>query len=69
MIFFHNKVFKGSQTLYIVLWPLMDAITSPKRLKKGSKWGRLHIGVLVRPKIVAWYDFSNTKNLKFSPPP
>ena len=47
----------------------MDAITSPKRLKKGSKWGRLHIGVLVRPKIVDWIDFSYTKNLKFAPPP
>ena len=47
----------------------MDAITSPNRLKKGSKLGRLHIGVLFRPKIAAWYDFCHTKNLKFVPPP
>ena len=32
--FCHNKVFKSSQTLYIVLWALMDAITSPERLKR-----------------------------------
>ena len=47
----------------------MDAITSPEKLKKGSKCDRQHIGVLVRPKIAAWIDFCHTKNLKFPPPP
>ena len=41
----------------------MYAINSPKRLNKGPKFGRLHIGVIVIPKIAAWNDFCHTKNL------
>ena len=40
-----------------------------QKVKKGPKWGILHIGVLVRPKMAEWIDFWGTKNLKFTPPP
>ena len=36
-------------------------------LNRSPKSGRLHFGDLIRLKIVAWYDFSYTKNATPNP--
>ena len=36
----------------------------PQKVKKGPNLGRLHIHLLIRSKIAAWYDFCHTKNLE-----
>ena len=37
-----------------------------QKVNKGPKLVRLHIGLLMGPKIAAWYDFCHIKNLKFA---
>ena len=55
--------------LNIVPCALMGRYYKSHKVKKGPKWGILHIRVQVRPKMADCNDFCHSKNLKFPPPP